>query len=193
MLAEAGEREFFGWIAPGSDKFSVWPVVLGALRRAPGLALTTTPNGGARAMVPIGSFERVMPPDLMATLLLRGKANVKATTRIGAYTPLHVASQGGSAPIVKALLASGADARAVTTDGVSALHLAAMGGDAAVVHALVAADAAVNASEPLWGQTPPMLANARGRPPARGRSPVGGRSPLTNPPCRTTVYGHAPG
>ena len=71
VLAEAGEREFFGWIAPGSDKFSVWPVVLGALRRAPGLALTTTTNGGSRAMVPIGSFERVMPLDLMATFLLR--------------------------------------------------------------------------------------------------------------------------
>ncbi|MBK6308837.1 MAG: ankyrin repeat domain-containing protein [Gemmatimonadaceae bacterium] len=102
----------------------------------------------------------------LATLLLRAKANVKATTRIGAYTPLHVASQGGSAPIVKALLASGADARAVTTDGVSALHLAAMGGDAAVVHALVAAGADVNASEPLWGQTPLMVASARGRAPA---------------------------
>ena len=71
VLAEAGEREFFGWIAPGSHKFSLWPVVLGALRRAPGLALTTTTNGGARAMVPIGAFERVMPLDLMATFLLR--------------------------------------------------------------------------------------------------------------------------
>lgn len=71
VLAEAGERELFGWIAPGRDKFSVWPVVLGALRKAPGLALTTTTNGGARAMVPIGSFERVMPLDLMATFLLR--------------------------------------------------------------------------------------------------------------------------
>lgn len=71
VLAEAGEREFFGWIAPGSDKFSVWPVVLGALRKGRGLALTTTTNGGARAMVPVGSFERVMPLDLMATFLLR--------------------------------------------------------------------------------------------------------------------------
>jgi Na+-transporting NADH:ubiquinone oxidoreductase subunit A len=71
VLAEAGEREFFGWIAPGADKFSVWGVVLGAWRRHHKLALTTTTNGGPRAMVPIGSFERVMPLDLMPTFLLR--------------------------------------------------------------------------------------------------------------------------
>ncbi len=70
-LAEAGERELFGWIAPGADKFSVWGVVLGAWRRGAKLALTTTTNGGSRAMVPIGSFERVMPLDLMPTFLLR--------------------------------------------------------------------------------------------------------------------------
>jgi Na+-transporting NADH:ubiquinone oxidoreductase subunit A len=71
VLAEAGERELFGWIAPAPDKFSSWGVVLGAWRRNPKLALTTTTNGGPRAMVPIGSVERVMPLDLMPTFLLR--------------------------------------------------------------------------------------------------------------------------
>jgi Na+-transporting NADH:ubiquinone oxidoreductase subunit A len=70
-LAEGGERELLGWIAPGTDKFSVWGVVLGAWRRGAKLALTTTTNGSPRAMVPIGSFERVMPLDLMPTFLLR--------------------------------------------------------------------------------------------------------------------------
>jgi Na+-transporting NADH:ubiquinone oxidoreductase subunit A len=70
VLAEATERELFGWIMPGFDKFSIWGVVAGAFtgRRQ---ALTTTTNGGSRAMVPIGSFERVMPLDLMPTFLLR--------------------------------------------------------------------------------------------------------------------------
>jgi Na+-transporting NADH:ubiquinone oxidoreductase subunit A len=70
VLAEAQERELFGWIMPGFDKFSVWGVVAGAFTRRP-QALNTTTNGGARAMVPIGSFERVMPLDLMPTFLLR--------------------------------------------------------------------------------------------------------------------------
>jgi Na+-transporting NADH:ubiquinone oxidoreductase subunit A len=70
VLAEATERELFGWIMPGFDKFSVWGVVAGAFTRR-AQALNTTTNGGARAMVPIGSFERVMPLDLMPTFLLR--------------------------------------------------------------------------------------------------------------------------
>jgi len=71
VLAEGGEREFLGWIAPGAEKFSVWGVVLGAWRRKARLALSTATNGSQRAMVPIGSFERVMPLDLMPTFLLR--------------------------------------------------------------------------------------------------------------------------
>ena len=71
MLAEAVEREFLGWIMPGAQKFSIWNVVLGAFERKPALRLDTTTNGGQRAMVPIGSFERVMPLDLMPTFLLR--------------------------------------------------------------------------------------------------------------------------
>ena len=38
--------------------------------RAP-LPLTTTTNGGVRAMVPIGAYERVMPIDILPTFLLR--------------------------------------------------------------------------------------------------------------------------
>jgi Na+-transporting NADH:ubiquinone oxidoreductase subunit A len=70
-LAEAVEREFFGWIKPGGDKFSIWGVVASAWMRHPRLALNTSTQGGHRAMVPIGSFERVMPLDLMPTFLLR--------------------------------------------------------------------------------------------------------------------------
>ncbi len=33
--------------------------------------MTTTTNGSDRAMVPIGNYERVMPLDILPTLLLR--------------------------------------------------------------------------------------------------------------------------
>ncbi len=69
-LAEGRERELFGWFAPGRDKFSLWRVVAGAFARG-GLALTTSTNGSARAMVPIGAYERVMPLDILPTFLLR--------------------------------------------------------------------------------------------------------------------------
>jgi Na+-transporting NADH:ubiquinone oxidoreductase subunit A len=73
VVPEAGEREMFGYITPGANKFSIWNVVVGAFARRP-LALDTSTNGGLRAMVPIGSYERVMPMDLMPTFLLRALA-----------------------------------------------------------------------------------------------------------------------
>jgi ankyrin repeat protein len=42
----------------------------------------------------------------MAAELLRAKANVTSRTRIGAYTPLHIAARTGSAAVVRALLAA---------------------------------------------------------------------------------------
>jgi len=71
VLPEGHRRELFGWIAPAPDKFSLWGVVLGHWAARRKLPLTTTTNGGARAMVPIGAYERVMPFDLMPTFLLR--------------------------------------------------------------------------------------------------------------------------
>jgi len=70
VVPEGTEREMFGYIAPGRDKFSLFGVVLGAWGRRP-LPLTTTTNGGVRAMVPIGAYERVMPMDILPTFLLR--------------------------------------------------------------------------------------------------------------------------
>jgi Na+-transporting NADH:ubiquinone oxidoreductase subunit A len=73
IVPEITEREMFGYIMPGANKFSIWRVVVGAFGRRP-LPLNTSTNGGPRAMVPIGSYERVMPMDLMPTFLLRALA-----------------------------------------------------------------------------------------------------------------------
>jgi Na+-transporting NADH:ubiquinone oxidoreductase subunit A len=73
IVPEITEREMFGYIMPGANKFSIWRVVVGAFGRRP-LPLNTSTNGGPRAMVPICSYERVMPMDLMPTFLLRALA-----------------------------------------------------------------------------------------------------------------------
>jgi len=70
-LPEAGDREMFGYIMPGTEKFSVTGTVLGAFRKAHRFAFSTSTNGSPRAMVPIGSYERVMPFDMLPTFLLR--------------------------------------------------------------------------------------------------------------------------
>lgn len=70
-LAEGRHRQFMGWAAPGSDKFSAVNVFTSAMSRTRKFAFNTSQNGSARAMVPIGNFEGVMPLDVLPTQLLR--------------------------------------------------------------------------------------------------------------------------
>ncbi len=71
VLQEGRERELLGWLAPGLNKFSVTNSFLSALSRTRRFAFTTTTNGSRRPMVPIGTYERVMPMDIEPTFLLR--------------------------------------------------------------------------------------------------------------------------
>lgn len=70
-LLEGYEKELFGWGVPGLNKHSVAGVFLSALNSAKRFAFTTTTGGSKRAMVPIGQYERIMPLDILPTLLLR--------------------------------------------------------------------------------------------------------------------------
>lgn len=71
VVEEGRKREFLGWQKPGAEKFSVKRVFLGAMNAGRRFDMTTDRNGSLRAMVPIGSYERVMPLDVEPTFLLR--------------------------------------------------------------------------------------------------------------------------
>ncbi|GAA0348151.1 Na(+)-translocating NADH-quinone reductase subunit A [Morganella psychrotolerans] len=71
VLAEGREKELFGWIMPGADKYTVTRTTLGHFFKKKLFSFTTAMHGGERSMVPIGSYERVMPLDIMATHFLR--------------------------------------------------------------------------------------------------------------------------
>jgi Na+-transporting NADH:ubiquinone oxidoreductase subunit A len=71
LLLEGREKEFIGYMAPGANKFSVTRAYLSHLFPSKLFNMTTTTNGSPRAMVPIGNFERVMPLDILPTMLLR--------------------------------------------------------------------------------------------------------------------------
>lgn len=71
VLEEGREKELFGWIMPGTDKYTVTRTTLGHFFKKKLFSFTTSMNGGERSMVPIGSYERVMPLDIMATHFLR--------------------------------------------------------------------------------------------------------------------------
>ena len=71
VLLEGTEREFFGFITPGFDKHSVTRLFGAAWAKVKPLSMTTSTEGSERAMVPIGSYEEVMPLDILPTQLLR--------------------------------------------------------------------------------------------------------------------------
>ena len=71
LLGEGREKVLFGWLKPGSDMHSVTRAYLGHLSPKRLFGMTTSTNGSDRAMVPIGNYERVMPLDILPTLLLR--------------------------------------------------------------------------------------------------------------------------
>jgi ankyrin repeat protein len=100
--------------------------------------------------------------DLAKTLLYAG-ANMKATTRIGGYTPLLIASRSGDAAMIEALAAAGADANVATTSGTTALMFASQAGNAEAVKSLIAHGANVNAKEKVKGETAISFAAAYGR------------------------------
>ena len=71
VLEEGNKREFLGWQQPGFNKFSLTRAFAGCWNATKRFAMTTSTEGSERAMVPIGTYERVMPLDLIPTLLLR--------------------------------------------------------------------------------------------------------------------------
>lgn len=71
LLEEGRNQDFIGWAMPGSDKFSITRAFLGHLSPSRLFNMTTSTGGSDRAMVPIGNYERVMPLDILPTMLLR--------------------------------------------------------------------------------------------------------------------------
>ena len=70
-LPEDREQQFMGWANPGKNKFSFLNVFTSKLFKNHHIGFSTSTNGEARAMVPVGVYEDVMPLDLLPTHLLR--------------------------------------------------------------------------------------------------------------------------
>jgi uncharacterized protein len=99
----------------------------------------------------------------LADMLVHAGANVRATTRLGAYTPLFLASERGYAGVIEQLLTAGADVKAVTTGGVTPLMAASAAGSVGAVKLLLDRGADVNAKDAVREQTALMYAAASDR------------------------------
>ncbi|MBT7335357.1 MAG: Na(+)-translocating NADH-quinone reductase subunit A [Gammaproteobacteria bacterium] len=71
ILPEDAERKLLGYLSPGADRHSVYPSFLSKWLGEKNVKFTTTTNGSTRAMVPIGTYDAVMPMDILATQLMR--------------------------------------------------------------------------------------------------------------------------
>ena len=91
VLAEDQQRRLFGWLTLGRHEHSVKRVVLSRFLSRRRLALTTSTHGSARAIIPVGSYEKVMPLDLLPTFLLRALAmsDLEEAEKLGALELLE--------------------------------------------------------------------------------------------------------
>jgi len=71
-IAEGRERDFLGWALAGFNRYSVKALYASALfGRGRKVAFSSSAEGNRRAMVPIGSYEKVMPLDINPPYFLR--------------------------------------------------------------------------------------------------------------------------
>ena len=86
VLREGRERVLMGWLTLGLDAFSILPIYLSKFFSKKRFAFSTTTNGSARAMVPIGMYEDIMPMDILPTFLLRSLivGDIEQAERLGA-------------------------------------------------------------------------------------------------------------
>ena len=99
----------------------------------------------------------------LAQILIYAGANLKATTRLGGWTPLLLSSRLGHASVIETLLKAGADPNTPTTNGTTPLMLAAASGIPEAVTALLTRGADLNAKEAARGETALMFAAAFNR------------------------------
>ncbi len=71
VLSDDSGRSLLNWAMPGSEQFSVRPMFVSALKKSLSLPFTTALWGGRRAIYPLGTYDQVMPLDIIATSLLK--------------------------------------------------------------------------------------------------------------------------
>jgi Na+-transporting NADH:ubiquinone oxidoreductase subunit A len=86
VVPEDRERRFLGWLSPGLNLFSTKNILLSSLFKPRPFDMTTSVQGQVRAILPSGTFEDLMPMDIMPLFLMRALAvdDVEEAEALGA-------------------------------------------------------------------------------------------------------------
>lgn len=71
VIEDSSGRSIFNWLLPGKKRFSSRPVFLSTYLKKPDFIFNTALWGGERAIYPLGTYDEVMPLDIIATSLLK--------------------------------------------------------------------------------------------------------------------------
>jgi Na+-transporting NADH:ubiquinone oxidoreductase subunit A len=71
VLEDSSGRSLFNWLLPGRDRFSIRPAFLSSYLKKRCFKMNTALWGGHRAIYPLGTYDEVMPLDIIATSLLK--------------------------------------------------------------------------------------------------------------------------
>jgi len=70
-VTEGNDRPVLHYLRPGFNYFSTMGIYVSSLFKGKKFDFTTTTSGSERAMVPVGTYENIMPLDILPTQLLR--------------------------------------------------------------------------------------------------------------------------
>ena len=71
VIPNVPDRVFMGWITPGFGKYSLSNTFLSKIFPKREQVLNTSMNGSKRAILPIGAIEKVMPLNILPTMLVK--------------------------------------------------------------------------------------------------------------------------
>jgi len=87
VIPEGDHSQFIGWITPNLDKFSFYRSLFSWFTPKKAYRLDTNLNGGVRAFVMTGQFEKVFPFDIYPMQLIKAimSKNIDAMENLGIY------------------------------------------------------------------------------------------------------------
>lgn len=87
VIPEGDDYEFMGWAAPGVDKFSASKAFFSKLFPKKEYVLDANMNGGERAFVMSGQYEKFLPMDILPVYLLKAIMgnNIDKMEQLGIY------------------------------------------------------------------------------------------------------------